>query len=67
MMLLNLLDRKPMIGVTSVMLGVVMPLIEQLTPLLQFLGLLIGVLIGALTLFSMIRKTFFKSNNAHED
>lgn len=54
--ILLFLETRPLFGLISTGAGVSFPFIETITPILQFFGLLIGVLIGAFTLYFRIMK-----------
>jgi hypothetical protein len=58
----QLLSKHPTIGVFSSIGGSILPTIEALTPLLQFSGLVIGLLIGAITLALKINEWKDKNN-----
>lgn len=46
----------PLLGMLSSVSGVLQTLIETTTPVLQFLGLLLGVIIGLLTVAAKMRE-----------
>ena len=52
----TLLSQHPWIGFLSSLLGSALPLIQFLTPYLQFIGLLVGVLVGIITLVGEVEK-----------
>lgn len=52
------LREHPELGIMSSVSGVLQTFLDTSTPILQFLGLLIGVLIGLLTLMLKIRQLF---------
>ncbi len=51
-----LLSQKPEVGITAAIMGAVMPLIDTLTPILQFIALATGVAIGLVTLAIKIKE-----------
>ena len=52
--IIETLQARPLIGLFSTATGSFMPMIEEVTPMLQFLGLVIGVGIGVLTLYCKV-------------
>jgi|TARA_R100001163_G_scaffold64430_2_gene58653 hypothetical protein len=46
----QLLSKYPILGVFSSVGGSMFPLIETLSPVIQFIGMIVGVFIGILTL-----------------
>jgi len=50
-----ILDKKPLIGAFSAFLGGLIPFIEAITPILQFLGVILGLLIGVMTVIEKRR------------
>jgi len=44
------LQKHPILGIATSFGGCILPMIEVLSPLIQFFGMIIGVLIGILTL-----------------
>ena len=48
--MIDTLRAHPILGIGSVLGGSLLPFIQSLSPYLQFLGLCIGLLVGALTL-----------------
>ena len=54
--ILLFLETKPLFGFISTVTGVSVSFIELMTPILQFFGLVIGVLIGAFTLYFRVMK-----------
>ena len=50
-----ILDKKPLIGALSAFSGVLIPFIESITPILQFFGVIIGLLIGVMTVIEKRR------------
>ena len=56
------LRERPELGILSSISGVLQTFLDTSTPLLQFMGLLIGVLIGLVTLVLKLRELFRKNN-----
>lgn len=56
------LDKKPIIGIISSISGSILPFIDSITPVLQFFGVVIGVVIGIMTFAEKIRATRTKKN-----
>lgn len=52
------LREHPELGIMSSISGVLQTFLDTSTPLLQFLGLLIGVMIGLITLLLKLRELF---------
>ena len=52
----NILQRYPILGIVSSFGGCVLPLINYLSPIVQFLGMLVGVFIGIFTLLIKIKE-----------
>ncbi len=54
--LLDVLNKNPILGFAGSLGGAVLPFITQITPFLQFGGLLMGLAIGILTIREKIKK-----------
>jgi len=54
--LIKLKSHPELFGFTAAIVGVMQSFIDYATPLLQFVGLLVGVLIGIVTLIIKVRQ-----------
>ncbi len=55
-LILDILGKNPGIGIVLSFGSVALPFINAITPYLQFLGIIIGLLIGILTVYIQIQK-----------
>ena len=52
----NTLQKYPILGIISSFGGCILPYIQTLSPIIQFFGMIIGVLIGIFTLLIKIKE-----------
>jgi prepilin signal peptidase PulO-like enzyme (type II secretory pathway) len=61
----SFLSEKPMVGMYSSFGGFIIPFIDAITPILQFLGVLVGLAVGIIT-FMVQMKNYRKPRNENK-
>jgi len=64
--LLTFLQQKPAAGLASTAAGSALPWIEAMSPFLQFIGLCTGLVIGGLTIYSLLLKIRYQRSKRKE-